>query len=169
MKSFSIFQLQEALHLRATKWLDPMSYDDLSFFYDLRDQSRALNPQLVLIEPLSLAAWVVQKALVIFGLICTLWIFSALSAQGLKTWDIQAAADAFAVYAQGTGTSGMTSDLSNAMVIVLVVELLVVAVLPGWFFNWKNPVNKMVHMRLVEHSLHRMRSTQPPSHTSMLA
>lgn len=158
MKPFSIFQLPEALHLRATKWLDPRAYDELARAYDLRNQSRALNPQLILIEPLSLGKWAARKALAIVGLISIVWILAALNAQGLDTWGLQAAADAFAKYARVTGAAGMKSDFSNCIAIVLAAEGMIAVVLPGWFFNWQNPVDTMVRRRLVEHDLRHTRS-----------
>lgn len=169
MKPFSIFQLPEAIHLRATKRLDPRSYDELARVYDLRNQSRALNPQLILIEPLSLGKWVARKALAIIGLISIVWMLAALNSQGLKTWDLQAAADAFAKYVQVTGAAGMKADFSNAIAIVLAAEAMIAAVLPGWFFNWQNPVDTMVRRRLVEHDLRRERTPQKEADEGVLA
>lgn len=169
MKPFSIFQLTEALHLRLTKWLDPRSHDDLAQFYDLRNQSRALNPQLMLIEPLSLGKWIVRKTLAIAGLIGITWMLVALNQQGLNTWSFQDAVEAFAKYAQVAGAAGMKSDLSNCIAIVLALEGMIAAVLPGWFFNWQNPVDIMVRMRLVEHEVRRTRSLAMSANGSVLA
>lgn len=169
MKPFSIFQLPEALHLRATKWLDPRAYDELARVYGLRNESRALNPQLILIEPLSLGKWAVRKALAIVGLISIVWILAALNAQGLSHWSLQAAADAFAKYTQVTGADGMKSDFSNCIAIVLAAEGMIAAVLPGWFFNWQNPVDTMVRRRLVERELRRTPPLDPQEDGGALA
>ncbi|TDP78173.1 hypothetical protein EV672_1276 [Aquabacterium commune] len=169
MKPFSIFQLTEALHLRVIRRLDPRSHDDLVQLYELRNQSRALNPQLMLIEPLSLGKWIVRKALVIVGLIGIAWVLAALNAQGLNTWGFEDAAEAFAKYVQVTGAAGMKSDLSNCIAIVLALEGVIAAVLPGWFFNWQNPVDNMVQRRLVEHETKRARSRATPASGGVLA
>jgi hypothetical protein len=159
MKPFSIFQLSETLHLRLTKWMSPESYGELSRIYEMRDQARMLNPQLILIEPLSMGEWVVRKTLAIVGLINMLWIFSALNSQGLKTWGLQAAAEALTRYVQGTGAAGMQSDVANAIAMVIGTEALIALVLPSWFFNWQNPVDKMVRVRLVERECRRMKAS----------
>lgn len=153
MKLVSIFHVQEALYIRLVKWTDPSSQEEIRRFYELRDRVRQLNPQMALVEPLSLVKWLVRKMLAIVGLIGIAWFLAALSSQGLGEWNIHAVASAFTRYVQETGAAGVQSDLTNVIAIVISIEVLIAMLAPGWFFNWRNPIDEMVSKRLLQQDM----------------
>lgn len=159
MKLFSIFHVQEALYMRLVKWSDPNSAEEIRRFYELRDRVRQLNPQMALVEPLSLVKWCVRKMLAIVGFIGIAWFLAALSSQGLGEWSVHAVASAFTLYVQGAGAAGVQSDFTNVCAIVIAIEVLLAMLAPGWFFNWQNPIDEMVGKRLLKHDLHESSHT----------